>query len=75
MPPRKKRTIASEPSSRIFAVIGSDEGETKRRANELARELTPEQGAEFGVDTIDGMTDNAEQAILRLRQVREAIQT
>ncbi|MBV8375481.1 MAG: DNA polymerase III subunit delta [Verrucomicrobia bacterium] len=75
MPQRKKRTIASEPSSRIFAVIGSDEGETKRRANELARELTPEQGAEFGVDTIDGMTDNAEQAILRLRQVREAIQT
>jgi len=74
MPPRKKPTITSEPSS-IFAVVGSDEAETKRRAIELAGELTPEQGLEFGVDTIDGMTDNADQAVLRIRQVKEAIQT
>ncbi|MBV9645810.1 MAG: DNA polymerase III subunit delta [Verrucomicrobia bacterium] len=74
MPPRKKRTITSETPS-VFAVLGSDEGETKRRANELANELTPEQGAEFGVDTVDGMADNAEQAMLRIRQVKEAIQT
>jgi DNA polymerase III subunit delta len=59
----------------VFAVIGSDEGETKRRARELAKELTPEQGGAFGVDTIDGTVDNAEQAVLRIRQVKEAIQT
>jgi DNA polymerase-3 subunit delta len=55
--------------------MGSDEGETKRRAKELAIELTPEAGADFGVDTIDGMADNTEQAVLRIRQAKEAIQT
>ena len=74
MPPRKKTAVATGPS-RVFAVIGSDEGETKRRAKELASELTPESGADFGVDTIDGTADNAEQAVLRIRQVKEAIQT
>lgn len=74
MPPRKKSSKTSELST-VFAVIGSDEGETKRRAKELAIELTPEQGADFGVDTIDGMADNAEQAVMCLRQTQEAIQT
>src|SRR6202050_2300403 len=74
MPPRRKPAKASESSS-VFAILGSDEGETKRRATELARELTPEQGGDFGVDTIDGMADNVEQAVLRIRQTKEAIQT
>jgi DNA polymerase III subunit delta len=74
MPPRKKSVKSSEPSS-VFAVFGSDEWETKRRAIELAAELTPEQGGEFAVDTVDGMADNAEQAVLRVRQAKEAIQT
>jgi DNA polymerase-3 subunit delta len=74
MPPRQKSAKTSEPSN-VFAVIGSDEGETKRRARELAIKLTPEQGGDFGVDTIDGMADNAEQAVLRIRQAKEAIQT
>ena len=74
MPPRKKTAVITE-HLRVFAVIGSDEGETKRRAKELASELTPEHGADFGVDTIDGTADNADQAVLRLRQTKEAIQT
>jgi len=74
MPPRKKSVKISEPSN-VFAVLGSDEGETKRRAKELASELTPPQGGDFGVDTIDGMAENAEQAVLRIRQAKESIQT
>jgi DNA polymerase III subunit delta len=74
MPPRRKSAKTSEPSS-VFAVIGSDEWETKRRAKELASKLTPEQSAEFGVDTIDGMADNVEQAVQRVRLAKEAIQT
>lgn len=74
MPPRQKSVKTSE-ASNVFAVLGSDEGETKRRARELASELTPEEGGDFGVDTIDGMADNAEQAVLRIRQATEAIQT
>jgi DNA polymerase III subunit delta len=74
MPPRQKSAKTPE-ASNVFAVLGSDEGETKRRARELASELTPEEGGDFGVDTIDGMADNAEQAVLRIRQATEAIQT
>ena len=74
MPPRKKSAKTTEFSS-VFAIIGSDEWETKRRAKELASLLTPAQGAEFGVDTIDGMADNADQAVLRVHQAKEAIQT
>lgn len=74
MPPRRKSAKTSKDSA-VFAVLGSDEVETKRRANELARELTPEQGGDFGVDTIDGMADNAEQAVQRIRQAQEAILT
>src|SRR6202048_709413 len=74
MPPRKKTAVTTE-HRRVFAVVGSDEGETKRRAKELASELTPEHGGDFGVDTVDGTADNAEQAVLRLRQAKEAILT
>jgi DNA polymerase III subunit delta len=74
MPLRKKTAVTTE-TPRVFAIIGSDEGETKRRAKELASELTPEQGADFGVDTIDGTADNSDQAVLRLRQAKDAIQT
>jgi DNA polymerase-3 subunit delta len=74
MPPRKKIDASIE-SSRIFAVVGSDESETKRRARELAAQLTPKDGGDFAVDTIDGAADNSEQAIQRLHQATEAIQT
>jgi DNA polymerase-3 subunit delta len=74
VPPRKK-SAASIESSRIFAVVGSDESETKRRARELAAQLTPKDGGDFAVDTIDGAADNSEQAIQRLHQAIEAIQT
>ena len=47
----------------------------KRRAKKLAIELTPEEGDGFGIDTVDGSAENAEQAVLRIHQVTEAIQT
>jgi DNA polymerase III subunit delta len=58
-----------------MAVVGSDESEVKRRAKELAIALTPAEGGEFSVDTIDGAADNAEQAVLRIHQTIDAIQT
>ena len=53
--------------------------QTKVRQNDGPRNwrsnLRRKQVADFGVDTIDGMADNAEQAVLRIRQAKEAIQT
>jgi DNA polymerase-3 subunit delta len=72
--PARKRSATLSASRNVFAVVGSDEGEVKRRANELAVELTPEQGGDFGVDLIDGMAENAEQAVSRIREAGQAIQ-
>jgi DNA polymerase-3 subunit delta len=69
------KSVTPVQETRVFTVIGSDEGEAKRRARELAVRLTPKEGGDFGVDTIDGAADNAEQAIQRIRQATEAIQT
>ncbi len=74
MPP-KKGAPRADAGGRVFAVVGSDDGQVKARARALAAELTPEGAGEFGVDTIDGSADNAEGAADRLAQATQAIQT
>src|SRR5437763_9909295 len=59
----------------IHAVVGSDELEMKRVAAELAENLTPAGAAEFGLEIVDGIADNAEQATARVRLTIEALQT
>jgi len=69
----KAKTKAA--TSQIYAVVGSDESEVKRVATELAAELTPPDGGDFGREVIDGAADNAEQAAARIRSTIEALQT
>src|SRR5579864_7477070 len=59
----------------IYAVVGSDEAEVKRTAAELATKLTPPDAGDFGLETIDGAADNAEQAATRIRSTIEALRT
>ncbi len=59
----------------IYAVVGSDESTVKARARELATELAPADAGDFGVETIDGAADNADQAAGRIRSAIEALQT
>lgn len=59
----------------IHAIVGSDEGEVKRVARELALKLTPPDAGEFGSEIIDGQADNVDQAVQRIRQTIEAILT
>jgi len=59
----------------IHAVVGSDESEVKRTAADLAAELTPPDAGDFGLEVIDGVVDNADQAALRIRSTIEALQT
>ena len=72
---KPSRTKTTSTGNDVVAVVGSDESEVKRRAKELAIALTPAEGGEFSVDRIDGNADNAEQAVLRIHQTIEAIQT
>jgi DNA polymerase-3 subunit delta len=71
MPKAKTKTA----SANVHAVVGSDEGEVKRVAAELAANLTPPDAGDFGLETIDGVAENAEQAAARIRSAIEALQT
>src|SRR4030095_10407440 len=59
----------------VYAILGSDEAEVKRVAGELATELTPPEAGDFGLEVIDGVAENAEQAAARIRSTIEALQT
>jgi DNA polymerase III subunit delta len=69
----KAKTKAA--TANIYAVLGSDEAEVKRVAAELAASLTPPGAGDFGLDVIDGVADNADQAEARVRSAIEALQT
>ena len=61
--------------SQIHAVVGSDESEVKRAARDLAAELTPAEGGDFGADIIDGAADNVDQAATKIHQTVDALLT
>jgi len=61
--------------SNIHAVVGSDEGEVKRVAAELAAKLAPADAGEFGVEVIDACADNVDQAVSKIRLAIVALQT
>ena len=71
MPKTKVATITAN----IHAVVGSDEAEVKRVAAELAEKLTPPEAGDFGLEIIDGVAENADQAAARIRSTIEALQT
>ncbi len=69
------RKKAGRATSRIYAVVGSDESAVKSAAAELAVHLAPPDAGDFGVEIIDGCADHAEQAAARIRSTIEALQT
>ena len=75
MKSRVPKTKTKPGTANIHAVVGSDEAEVKRVAAELAHKLTPEDAGDFGLEVIDGVADNADQAAARIRLTIEALQT
>jgi len=71
MPKAKTKTASAE----TYAVVGSDEAEVKRVAAELAQKLVPQDAGDFGLEVIDGVADNTDQAAARIRSTIEALQT
>ncbi len=70
--PRKK---ASANANAVQAVVGSDESEVKRVARELSVEMAPEAAGDLGCEVIDGVAENAEQAVIRVHQTVDALLT
>ena len=50
----------------VYAVVGSDEAEVKHVATELAQKLAPDDVGDFGLEVIDGVADNIDQATARI---------
>jgi DNA polymerase-3 subunit delta len=71
MPKTKTKTATGN----IYAVMGSDESEVKRVAADLATSLTPPEAGDFGLEIVDGVAENADQAAARIRSTIEALQT
>jgi DNA polymerase III subunit delta len=71
---RKPKSQAGA-NTRFFAIVGSDEGAVKKRAHELAAELAPKDAGDFGVDLLDGAVENTDQAVTRIHETVQAIQT
>jgi len=73
--PRKKAATASSANAAVQAVVGSDESEVKRIARELSAAMTPAGAGDLGCEVVDGVAENAEQAVLRIHQAIDALLT
>jgi DNA polymerase-3 subunit delta len=69
------KTKTKSESANIYAVVGSDEAEVKHVTAELAQKLVQDDAGDFGLEVIDGVADNADQAAARIRSAIEALQT
>ena len=69
------KTKTKSDGANIYAVVGSDEAEVKHVAAELAEKLVAKDAGDFGLEVIDGVGDNSDQAAERIRSVIEALQT
>jgi DNA polymerase III subunit delta len=85
VPPVKKKTARKKAATKksavlkklpnIFCVFGTDEGRVKEAAAKLAKELTPPDGDDFGLEIVEGNADNSEHASKICGLTVEAIQT
>jgi DNA polymerase III subunit delta len=64
---------ATKKSTRLYAIVGSDEASVKEAATTLARRLSPDN--EFATDVIDGVADHADGAATRVHAAIEALLT
>lgn len=69
------KTKSAAKALAIHAIVGSDEAAVKREAAELAKNLTPPDAGDFGLETIDGAADNVDGAANAIRSTIGALQT
>jgi DNA polymerase III subunit delta len=62
-------------SRNVWAWVGTDDLRVKEAAAAKARELTPPEAGEFGLEIIEGVADNADHAARILRNTIEALLT
>jgi len=75
--PAKKAAKSKEAAgpANVWAWVGTDDLRVKEAALAKARELTPPEAGEFGLEVIEGGADNADHAARIVRNTMEAVQT
>lgn len=70
------RTSSSLPDDHpIQAIVGSDTMRVSAEGKELAIKLTPPDGGDFGLDTIDGAAGTVDEAVQRLHEATDSLNT
>ncbi len=72
---RKKSSSNLPPDHPIQAVVGSDSAKVTATAREKAALLTPEDGGDFALDTIDGTAELVDEAIQRVHEAIDSLNT
>lgn len=62
-------------AANLYLVCGSEEYLVKENARKLVKKLTPEGGAEFAVEIVDGNVTKADEAVKAVYRVLEAVNT
>ncbi len=62
------RTKKSAQDTAVHVVVGNDEMAVKNRARELAAKLTPGDGGEFALETLDAQADSVDHAASIIRE-------
>ena len=75
--PAKKTAKPKEAAvaANVWAWVGTDDLRVKEAALKKARDLTPPEAGEFGLEIIEGGADNADHAARIVRNTVEALQT
>jgi DNA polymerase-3 subunit delta len=77
VPAKKAAAKSKEPAAalNVWAFVGSDDLRVKEAALKKARDLTPPEAGEFGLEIVEGAADNSDHAARIVRNTIEAIQT
>ncbi len=70
----KKKTAAAK-ATNVFAYIGTDEARVKEAALKKSQELVPADAGDFGIDIVDGISENSDGAARLVSETIQALQT
>ena len=67
--------MPAKATANLYLVCGGEEYLVKENARRLVKKLTPEGGAEFAVEIVDGTVTRADEAVKAVYRVLEAVNT
>lgn len=71
----EKKTESKAGRKPVYLVFGSDEFAVSSKARAIVDELCPPAGQAFGLERIDGTPSKADEAVLTIRKVLDAVMT